>query len=173
MKKLMLAAALIAGVQTGIHAQNRSGFETVPSDNKGEVIYKGPVTFKDIADVKAFRLEKKADQYKPDPELLQRLAARLKDYQMIVFLGTWCEDSHKLIPELYQVLQLTQYPSGTQLQLYALDRSKQGRDGEEKQYQITNVPTIILLQDGKEKGRITEVVDKSIESDLLKIVEKE
>ncbi|WP_118949819.1 thioredoxin domain-containing protein [Taibaiella helva] len=172
MKKIMLIAALIAGA-AGARAQNKSDFEMVKSDNKDEVIYKGPLTFDDIREVKAFHLEKNAARYDPNPQELALLTDKLKEYQLVVFLGTWCEDSHKLIPELYKVLTATNYPSDRQLQLYALDRSKKGREGEEQPYQITNVPTIILLKEGKEKGRITEIVEKSIEGDLLRIIEKE
>ncbi|WP_118974350.1 thioredoxin domain-containing protein [Taibaiella koreensis] len=172
MKKIMLTAALAAGIAAGAAAQNKSDFEMIKSDNKHEVIYMGPVTFEDIGQVKAFQLEKKSEQYKPDPQVLEILSDKLKNYRMIVFLGTWCEDSHKLIPELYRVLTATSYPE-EQLQLYALDRDKHGKEHEEQAYHITNVPTIILLQNDKEKGRITEVVEKSIESDLLHIIEKE
>lgn len=171
MRKIVLMAAMIAG-SNPLWSQNQSGFETVKSENKDEVIYKGPCTFEDIAEVKIFDLEKKAGQYKADPQKIEVLADKLGDYQMVIFLGTWCEDSHRLIPELYRVLKDTDYPM-EELQLYALDRQKHGKDGEEKAYGITNVPTIILLKDGAEKGRITETVAKSIESDLLQIIEKE
>lgn len=164
-------AAMIAG-STPVFAQQRSDFETVKSDNKGEVIYKGQCTFEDLAQVKAFDLTRKAEKYKPDATKTAILAGKLGDYQMIVFLGTWCEDSHKLIPELYRILKEVNYPR-EQLQLYALDRQKQGKNGEEKTYNITNVPTIILVKGGVEKGRITEIVEQSVESDLLKIIEKE
>ncbi len=167
----MLMALMIAG-SSPLFAQQQPGFEVVKSDNKGEVIYKGPCTFEDLAKVKAFDLNRKSDKYKPDAAATAALADKLGDYQVIVFLGTWCEDSHKLIPELYRILKEANYPM-EDLQLYALDRQKQGRNGEEKAYNITNVPTIILVKDGAEKGRITEIVEKSIESDLLKIIEKE
>lgn len=58
------------------------------------------------------------------------------------------------------------------MQIFALDRDKKGRNGEEKQYKITNVPTVIVLQDGNERGRITETVKQNVESDLLEIINK-
>jgi hypothetical protein len=59
-----------------------------------------------------------------------------------------------------------------QMQIFALDRDKKGRNEEEKQYKITNVPTVIVLQDGNEKGRITETVKQNVESDLLEIIKR-
>lgn len=167
---MFLAIMLAAGAS--LQAQVQSDYEIVKSDNKEEVIYKGACTFEDIAGVKAFDLVRKSEKYKPDAAATEALLGKLGDYQMVIFLGTWCEDSHKLIPELYRVLQNTNYQLD-ELQLYALDRDKKGKNSEELPYHITNVPTIILLKDNKEIGRITETVEKSIESDLLKIVEKE
>jgi thiol-disulfide isomerase/thioredoxin len=169
MIKIMFMAIMLAA--GSLQAQAQSDFEIVKSDNKEEVIYKGACTFEDIAGVKAFDLARKSEKYKPDAAATGALRSKLVDYQMVIFLGTWCEDSHKLIPELYRVLQSANYPLD-ELQLYALDRDKKGKNGEELPYHITNVPTIILLKDNKEIGRITEIVEKSIESDLLKIVEK-
>ncbi len=171
MRKVMLMAIMLAA-GASLHAQVQSDFEIVESTNKEEVIYKGSCTFEDLAGVKAFDLTRKSEKYNPDATTMEALRGKLGDYQMVIFMGTWCEDSHKLIPELYSVLKGTGYPL-EELQLYALDRDKKGKNGEEQSYHITNVPTIILLKDDKETGRITEVVEKSIESDLLKIVEKE
>ena len=54
--------------------------------------------------------------------------------------------------------------------MYGVDRAKTTRNGDEKKYGITLVPTIILFKDGKEVGRITETVKKSIEEDLATII---
>lgn len=169
MKKFLLAAALLA-VSPALSAQSNETFETVPGEKPGEVIYRGPCTFSDLEKVPAFDLVNKAAAYQPDPRKIKALAAALPGYQLVVFLGTWCEDSHRLIPQLYRVLQDAGYPPES-VQLYALDRAKAGRDGEEKEFNISLVPTIILLEDGSEAGRITETVQKNIETDLLGLME--
>lgn len=168
MKKAILAGALIFGSMM-LHAQYQSDFEEVKGTNETEVIYKGSCTFEDIEKVSAFNLAEQSENYKPDEGKIESLSEELNKYQLIVFLGTWCEDSHRLIPQLYRVLTDTGYPL-EQLQIFALDRDKKGRNGEEKQYNITNVPTVIVLRDGNEKGRITEIVKKNVESDLLEIM---
>jgi thiol-disulfide isomerase/thioredoxin len=168
MKKAILLIALIFGSNM-LHAQYQSDFEEVQRTNNDEVIYKGSCTFDDVEKVPAFKLIEQSENYKPDENKIELLSEELNKYQLIVFLGTWCEDSHRLIPQLYRVLTDTGYPL-EQLQIFALDRDKKGRNGEEKQYNITNVPTVIVLQDGSEKGRITETVKKNVESDLLEIM---
>ena len=84
---------------------------------------------------------------------------------MVVFLGTWCDDSHELIPKLEKVLQLIQYPQSS-LTMFGVDRAKTTTTHDEKQYKITLVPTIIVFDKDREIGRITESVQKSIEADL-------
>lgn len=170
MKKAILLGALIFG-SIMLHAQYQSDFEEVKSTHDDEVIYKGSCTFEDIEKVSVFKLIEQSENYNPDESKIESLSEELNKYQLIVFLGTWCEDSHRLIPQLYRVLTDTGYPV-EQMQIFALDRDKKGRNGEEKQYKITNVPTIIILQDGNEKGRITEIVKQDIESDLLGIISK-
>lgn len=168
MKKAILLGALIFG-SIMLHAQYQSDFEEVKSTNEAEVIYKGSCTFDDIEKVPAFKLTEQSENYNPDESKIESLSEELNKYRLIVFLGTWCEDSHRLIPQLYRVLTDIGYPL-EQLQIFALDRDKKGRNGEEKQYNITNVPTVIILKDGNEKGRITETVKKNVESDLLEIM---
>ena len=93
----------------------------------------------------------------------------MKQYTMVVFLGTWCDDSHYLIPRLERVLQMINYPQ-SKLTMYGVDRAKTAKNGEEIKYGVTLVPTIILFKDGKEVGRITETVKKTIEEDLASII---
>lgn len=169
MKKVLLICCLLFGTMMA-HAQYKSDYETIKSADEGEVIYKGSVTFKDMDQVKAFNLEEQSRKYKASASAVKFLSDQLNQYDLVIFLGTWCEDSHRLIPQLYRVLEDSGY-SLLQLNIYALDRDKKGPGGIEKEYNITNVPTIIVMQkDGKEKGRITETVNKSVEADLEAII---
>lgn len=170
MKKIILLLTLTLGYMT-VQAQNRSDFEVVPSDNNTEVIYKGECTFDDIGKVTAFHLSEKAAAYKPDAAAIAALKEKLGAYRLTLFLGTWCEDSHYLVPQLYKVLEEAGYPVNT-ITVYAVDRAKKARHHEEETFSITNVPTLIVWQGDKETGRITESVHKSIEQDLLDIILK-
>lgn len=85
-------------------------------------------------------------------------------------MGTWCSDTHEMLPKFLKVLQEINYPV-KQVEMYGVERKKDTRSGDVNKYNITNLPTIIVLdKSGKEIGRIIETVKKNIEGDLVKIV---
>ncbi len=107
-------------------------------------------------------------KYQPDTTILKKLAKTLPDYELVIFIGTWCSDSKDLIPKLYKVLREINYPMD-QVVMYGLDMSKTSPDGLHEKHLIEWLPTIIVKQFGSEVGRITEEVEKSVEADLLNI----
>jgi len=52
-----------------------------------------------------------------------------------------------------------------------VDRQKKDPEGLAAQYDFQRIPTFIVLQDGKEIGRIVERPEVSLEQDLAKILE--
>lgn len=97
---------------------------------------------------------------------------KINSYQIKVFLGTWCEDSHRNFPRLMKILDETKFPD-SRLEIIAVNRKKQSPNGEEVKYNISRVPTIIVEKYGKEIGRITEEPESGfIEKDLLNIIKK-
>lgn len=155
-----------------IHMQAQS-FKKFTDEDTQDLIYQGQITFTDLQKEKAFDwYDQGAAAYNPDRETIAQLKPLLKSYTLVVFLGTWCSDSHKLVPELVKVLQLSDYPLN-KVKVFSLDHSKTGLNGEEKKYNISYLPTIIVYKDGKEEGRVIETVEESIESDLLSIVRGE
>ena len=167
MKKILVALLLMMNLC--VTAQT-TAYDISKDVKNDEVVFNGPVTFEDLNKEPTFTwLKSGADEYKPDEQTVRYLRDRLKDYSIVVFLGTWCDDSHYLIPKFVKVLQLAGYPLST-ITMYGVDREKTTKGGENKKYSITLVPTIILFKDGKEAGRITESAQKSIEGDLAAIV---
>jgi thiol-disulfide isomerase/thioredoxin len=152
-----------------IRAQSQSDFETLEGKNDSDIVYRGTLTFDDISHVSAFHFEAAANDYHPKSKAINALSNELAEYKLMVFLGTWCEDSHRMIPQLYKVLKLANYPMEN-LSLHALDREKLDKNGVLPPYNITLVPTIVVLKDDKQIGKIVEITDKSVEQDLLKII---
>lgn len=106
------------------------------------------------------------------PTITELKKAKINSYNITVFLGTWCEDSHKNFPRLIKILDETNFPK-TKLHIIAVNKQKQSPNGEEVKYNITKVPTIILEKYGKEIGRIVEEPETGyIEKDLLNIIKK-
>jgi len=130
------------------------------------MLYKGSCTFEDIAPLPDFDFHTTPET---DAQALSVLRNRLSAYEIIVFIGTWCEDSHEMIPRLYHVLKAADYPF-EQLRMYAVDREKQSLHDEADMYHIRQIPVVILKKDGREQGRITEQVQQSVEQDLAKII---
>lgn len=152
-----------------VMAQNVA-YDVSKDEKNGELVYNGPITFKDLDYELAFTWLKSGNSgYKPEEKTVKYLQDHLKDYTMVVFLGTWCEDSQYLIPKLEKILQIIDYPQ-SRLSIYGVDRAKTSKNGEHITYNITLVPTIILFKGGKEAGRITETTQISIEADLAAII---
>lgn len=165
MRILFLALAIFASM----HTQAQGTFDKAIND-RNELVFTGQFTFPDLQQEESFKwMQEGIETYKPNAEDINYLKSELNKYQLVVFMGTWCEDSHNLIPKLYKVLEATSYPM-QQLTLYGLDREKKGKGTAHEEYKVLYVPTIIVLSDGKEVGRITEMVRKSIEADISAII---
>lgn len=162
-------AALL--LMISMHTLAQKTFTVTNDKQLHQPVYTGQVTFDDLNNEKAFDwLRKGYENYTPDKNTVSFLSAHLSNYGIIVFLGTWCGDTHNLLPKFEKVLQQTGYPQ-SKLTMYALDMEKKGTNGENEKYNISRVPTFIVLKNGKEIGRITESVKKSIESDLTAILQ--
>ncbi|GAA4959822.1 hypothetical protein [Algibacter aquimarinus] len=113
------------------------------------------------------------DDYLPNKDVAKQLKDSLKNYNIKVFLGTWCGDSKRGVPRFYNVLDLAKFPE-EQLQVIAVnnteDAYKQSPNHEEKGLSIHRVPTFIFYNNDKEVGRIVESPVETFERDIHKIV---
>lgn len=116
---------------------------------------------------------KEHDEYALDQKAISELKKeRLGSYDIIVFMGTWCEDSHRDIPRLMKILEEVGFPE-SKLTIIAVNRKKESPTGDESLYNIQKVPTIILKRYGKEAGRIIEMPTSGyIERDMVEILKK-
>ncbi len=113
------------------------------------------------------------ENYVVNEEILSQL--NLKGVSFKVFLGTWCSDSQREVPRFLKITDQMGVKA-KQLQIIALDnhtdRYKQSPQHEEEGWNIEYVPTIIVLKDGREVGRIVEMPELSLEEDLVRILEQ-
>lgn len=114
------------------------------------------------------------NRYQIDQQGLSELKKeKLNSYNLVVFVGSWCEDSHREFPRLIKILDGIKYNTD-KMQIIAVNRKKESPAGEEGLYNISRVPTIILKKYGKEIGRITEMPETGyLERDLLNILKKD
>ncbi|SEM86287.1 hypothetical protein SAMN05421856_107206 [Chryseobacterium taichungense] len=117
---------------------------------------------------------KEHDEYALDQKAISELKKdKINSYSITVFMGTWCEDSHRDFPRLMKILEEVKYPE-SKLTIIAVNRKKESPTGDEVRYNIQKVPTIILERYGKEVGRIIEMPTTGyIERDLVEILKKD
>ena len=77
----------------------------------------------------------------------------LEDISVVIMFGTWCHDSKREVPKMLRILDSAGV--GTEkISLIGVDTKKAEPKGREKLYNLRNTPTLILLKNGKEVGRI-------------------
>jgi len=93
--------------------------------------------------------------YSPNKAGLEGLQKNKDSVQLLVFMGTWCEDSHVIIPKFYSLLEAASF-SKEKVTLIGVDRSKVTLSHLAEALNIKSVPTIIIMKNGKELGRVVE-----------------
>lgn len=113
--------------------------------------------------------QKNAKEYIPNAGILESLKQlNLKDIQIEIVLGTWCEDSEKLVPQFIHINDELKIP----VTFIGVDKEKKCPLADCYDWNIQNVPTFIIHRNGKEIGRIIEQVKNSIEADILQFIER-
>ncbi|MGC4058856.1 MAG: thioredoxin family protein [Chitinophagaceae bacterium] len=153
-------------------AEAQYGFDITKDQNTGQTMYVGRCTFDDLNDEASFSwLTTSSNSYNPDPLVVEELKKNLPSCNLVIFMGTWCEDTQNLLPKLYKTMLLAH--CFTNYNMYAVDRNKVSKENEQQAYGVTMVPTIIVTKNGKELGRIVENAKTTVEADLLRISESE
>jgi hypothetical protein len=70
-------------------------------------------------------------------------------------MGTWCDDSHFIVPKFFSLLDSSGV-SQEKVSMFGVDRNKKTLHHFSEALNITNVPTIIVMNKGKEMGRVIE-----------------
>ncbi|MDE1207739.1 thioredoxin family protein [Tenacibaculum larymnensis] len=108
--------------------------------------------------------------YETDKGTVEKLKPYLKDIKIKGFMGTWCGDSKREIPNFYKILDEAEFDYKN-LELVTVNRQKKA-NGLEEGFNIIRVPTFIFYKNGKEVGRFVEhaIEDSSVEEDFFKIL---
>lgn len=151
MKKLLVLFLAITA-QNALMAQ---GFETL-KDRNGSKMYRGFITdsvLKTDTSCKWFGEAQKI--YTPKETVVNTFKQNKDSVYFLIFLGTWCEDSHFIVPRFMKTLEMANYPKD-KITIVAVDRKKKDMTNLTSTLHITNVPTIIVYKKGKEIGRVIE-----------------
>jgi len=168
----MTRAAVIIVVVALIGGCGPSSSYRVSVDPHGQKILTGRISPAILESDSSFQWYKKNyDSFTPDSASVAFLSSAAKNIHFIVFGGTWCGDTKRELPKFFKTVSLARIPESN-IELYGVDRSKRSSDGLTETYDITSVPTFIVISGGKELGRIVEQPEESIELDLMHIVQK-
>ncbi len=151
MKRLILSAIVMCFA----YFVNAQGYETV-ADNNGSKMYLGFIHDSLLKTDTAFNWFAKAQNtYKQKEAVVKAFEANKDSVNFLVFVGTWCPDSHYVIPRFFSILDTVEF-NKENVTMVAVDRTKQDKNRLTHVLKVTNVPTIIVFKNGKELGRVVE-----------------
>ncbi len=93
--------------------------------------------------------------YTPDSATLNSMEKAKGKVQFVIFGGTWCEDTQVILPKFFKLQEMTGI-SDNQVTFFGVNEAKQSLGNIAAAFGITNVPTIIVMKDNKELGRVVE-----------------
>lgn len=162
---LMAALAMVLFPPVGIRAQAAKP----QTDSTAERVLTGKISLSELRDSTVTWFGDNYKDYRVNAAFLDSLKESLDRISLRVFMGTWCSDSQLQMPRLIKILDLIKFPED-RLEIYGLDKDKKCPGFDLKALGINLLPTIIVLRDDTELGRINESPEESLEEDLLRIL---
>ncbi len=150
MKKALLFTIALFSISS-IFAQTE-----ISRDASGNKVLKGFISKQELVSDTAFTwFAQNAKGYVPDASAVKQYAASKDSINIIVFGGTWCGDTKHLLPQFFTTTDAAGFPED-KITLIGVDHSKKTLYNLSEAFNITNVPTFIVMKNGKEIGRVVE-----------------
>jgi len=151
MKKIVFFA-IVLFASFSVFAQSAE----VSHDAEGNKVVKGFLTKKDLVTDSAFAwFIQNQKGYTPDQNALQALRANKDSINIVAFGGTWCGDTKHILPQFFVLTDAAGF-SQDRITLLGVDHNKKTIQHLSEAFNITNVPTFIVMKNGKEIGRVVE-----------------
>ncbi|MGZ5444857.1 MAG: TlpA family protein disulfide reductase [Thermoanaerobaculia bacterium] len=87
-----------------------------------------------------------------------------------VFFGTWCHASRQEVPQFLKILDVLEGQTPFAFEFFGVDEEKQQPAAQVQSNQIWFLPTFIVSRNGREVGRIVEQPARTLEKDLLRLL---
>jgi Thioredoxin len=180
MKKLLPVFILTLFIGTRLAAQNPTSAKATAGtqyevlvERPNEKSFKGIISRAVMMADTSFKWYGEAyKSYSPNPTSIEALQKHKDTIQLLVFMGTWCEDSHFVIPRLFKLTDAAGF-SDDRITLIGVDRNKKTLSHLCEALNVTNVPTIIVMKKGKELGRVIEYGSSGLfDKDLTEVLSK-
>ncbi|MBI1343942.1 MAG: thioredoxin [Terrimonas sp.] len=169
-KSVIPLLIFFCGFYNSLSAQNQY---VISRDSiNGSKVLKGVISREILLNDTAFNWFSESQKgYVPYEKAVEALKKN-PSIQLIVFMGTWCHDSHFIIPKLFSVLDAAAFPMD-QITVLGTDRKVKTTGNLAAAFHITATPTIIIMKDGKELGRVKEYGKYGLfEMELAEIINK-
>jgi len=144
----------------------------VLKDNDGGKIMKGIISRDILARDTSFKWYAQNQKPYAGGEDAVTFGKHKDSIQLVIFLGTWCEDSQVIIPKLFPFFDAAGF-SNDRVTLIGVDRNKKSISHIADAFNVINVPTVIVMKEGRELGRVVEYGRFGIvEKELAEIADK-
>lgn len=153
MKSLII---VFAGLLFFSNAYTQQFYEVSRDEKNGSKVLKGILKREDLLTDTAFHwFQENQKGYKPFAEAVTLVKKNADSLQFVVFSGTWCQDSKFIIPKFYAMIDSSGF-SEKNISLIGVDRNKTTIGHLHDVFKITHIPTIVVMKNGKEIGRVIE-----------------
>ncbi|MES2882884.1 MAG: thioredoxin family protein [Bacteroidota bacterium] len=150
MKKLLFVFTCAVCMHTAFAQQE------ITTEASGTKIIKGFFTQKELSTDSAFIWYAQNQKgFTPRPDAVTAFKAMKDSINIIVFGGTWCGDTKQLLPQFFSLTDAAGFAQ-ERITMLGVDRSKKTVHHLTEAFGITNVPTFIIMKNGKEIGRVVE-----------------
>lgn len=96
-----------------------------------------------------------ANAYTPKEAHVNAMKEGKGKLKYLVFGGTWCSDTQFILPKFFKIQEAATV-ADADISFFATDRNKKTIGNITDVLNVTNVPTLIVLKEGKEIGRVVE-----------------
>lgn len=151
-----LAAVLFCCVLSA-NVFSQAQYETLKDENHPEQhILRGIINKYVVQNDSSYRwYNSSAASYKPDTATLSAFERAKTKVQFVVFGGTWCEDTQFILPKFFKLQEMSGVADNA-ITFFGVNRAKKSLANITEAFKIINVPTIIIMKEGKEVGRVVE-----------------
>lgn len=155
MKKCVLTLFFFISVTVSLFAQTQ--YEVSQDEKHPEIkVLRGLIDKSIIQNDTAFKWYNSSQgYYNPDTATVNTFERAKGKYQFVVFAGTWCEDTQFILPKFFKLQEKSGIPDEA-ITLFGVNREKNSLGNIAKAFNVTLIPTFIVMKDGKEVGRVVE-----------------
>lgn len=149
---------MISLLISSLGVSQTAGFEVTKDPANNEKMLVGTITKENLTGDPAFSgwyYENQKIYTTPNADLVRALTVNKDKIFLIIFGATWCEDSHFILPRLFRIQETAGFPE-SHIVLYALDRDKKLPSALTGAFNVSHTPTVIVMRDGTEAGRVIE-----------------